>query len=160
MRSTVLRFVALYAALHAIAAVARADVFSCSATGEYNELKTTIAADIVIPHPMNMDKALWLLEAHSHAPSIIAATGSTLGSIELVVTASFRDAAKTTDPRKRHHLIVTQVPSSSNSLIAIYFDGPRHPTIVRADVWHASKRFTVAKQGEGTGVQLFVGECR
>lgn len=135
-----------------------AEVFRCSVKSVDGEFVSVVEADIVIPHPMAADKSIWLLEQRSHEPVTLVSPRAAVGSIELLRTDAFRDAKKT-HARQGFELVVTQLPSSNNSLIGFFMEGT-HPTLVKADLFNPRRQVTMARTLTGGGLEILIGECK
>jgi hypothetical protein len=142
-------------------AAARAEVFHCSAQGKDGAFTTTVEVDIVIPHPMETDKSLWVLEHGSRRPVNMASPSVAVGSIEIVRTDTLGEAKRTAD-RRRFDLVINQLPSTISSLVAFFFEDriSGHPALLKADLFDDSKRFTLARSMAGLGLEILTGNCK
>jgi len=139
----------------------KAEVFHCTANFTDGQFSRVSEVDIVVPHPMTRNESLWAAKPKPFESHVLVATAIGVGSIEIVRTATL-GLARRTEERQRFDLLITQLPSSSDSLVGIFMEDRKwgHPVLLKADLWDSSKKFTLVRSLTGRGLEVSAGECR
>jgi hypothetical protein len=141
---------------------ARAEILRCSATGLSYGSEVKVDVSIALPPGERNDRVLTLAtkDRGEFVELVGGISPKRQGFIEIKVTSPYFPYWA----EKGHYdLVVTSPPGNRSSLAAFYlieehFDAL--PVIVKADVWHESKRFTMAASSSGPGIDLLVGQCQ
>ena len=141
---------------------ARAEILRCYAVGLSEGSEVKVDVSIALPPEEENEGALTLVTKDQG--KFVGLVGGTSpkrqGWIEIKVVSP--------NPpywaQKGHYdLVVTSPPGKRSSLAGFYLIDElieALPVIVKADVWHDSKRFTMAASSSGPGVDMLVGQCQ
>lgn len=162
-----LKVVIIVVMLLASATIGRAhgEIVRCSGTAlgtKADPFDFEVTLQIVLPDPREYDKSLTMVQGRDGR--FVAIVGTSVGSyglglLEEVTTISSQTTkAKQTSKSVRYQLVVTGRPNEAFSLTGFYIKDGR-PMLLRADLWHESRRFSLASTTEGLGIRLYSGRC-